>query len=353
MTIEEIAKLAGVSRSTVSRVVNGDPHVREEVRAHVKKIIDENGYHPNAAARSLASRRTRIIGLLVPRSIGDVLTDPFFLHLIQGAVEECNATDYLLTMLLESPEGEISNRRVYDRVIRGRHVDGVVIASSVVEDPIVERLQHDGFPFVLVGRHPHHDVSFVDVDNVGAAKSAVQHLIGHGHRRIGCITGPPNMIAAIDRFAGYVTALQESGRALERSLTAEGDFTRRGGYRAMQEVLAAGARPDAMFVASDTMASGALQALRDAGLRTPGDVAVFGFDGLDHQLVSRPVLSTIIQPIHCLGQEAVRVLLHQIANPESAPVQRFLPTELALRVSCGCPAVEELAGVAAEGGVPA
>ena len=122
----------------------------------------------------------------------------------------------------------------------------------------------------------------------------------------------------------------------------------------MQQIIASGAGPDAMFVASDTMASGALQALRDSGLRTPSDVAVFGFDGLDHQLVSLPVLSTMIQPIHCLGQEAVRVLLHQIADPESAPVQRFLPTELALRVSCGCPAVEErVAGVAAEGGVPA
>ncbi len=339
MTIEEIARLAGVSRSTVSRVVNGDPHVRDEVRVHVQQIIDENGYHPNAAARSLASRRTRIIGLLVPRSIGVVLTDPFFLHLTQGAVEECNDADYLLTMLLESAEVEISNQRVYDRVIRGRHVDGVVIASSVVEDPIVERLQRDGFPFALVGRHPHHDVSFVDVNNVESAKLAVQHLIGHGYRHIGCITGPPNMIASIDRYAGYVMALQESGRAPERSLTAEGDFTRRGGYRAMQELLKNGTRPDAVFVASDTMASGALQALRDAGLGAPNDVAVFGFDGLDHQLVSQPVLSTMVQPIRELGREAVRIVLNRVASNESAPTQRYLPTEMVLRASCGCGSV--------------
>jgi LacI family transcriptional regulator len=354
MTLEEIARLAGVSRSTVSRVVNGDPHVSEEVRARVQRVIDEHNFHPNAAARSLASRRTRIIGLLIPRGVASVLTDPFFLHLVQGVVEACNDADYLLTLLIESSDADISNERVYERIIRGRHVDGVIIASSVVEDPIVERLQLDGFPFVLVGRNPRLNVSFVDVDNLSAAKDAVHHLIEHGYRRIGSIVGPPNMIASIDRYAGYVTALQESGRPVDRSLSAEGNFTRRGGYRAMQELLALPAPPDAVFVASDTMASGALQALRDAGLSAPDDIGVFGFDGLEHQLVSQPVLSTVIQPIQSLGREAVTILLERINSPESAPVQRFLPTRLALRTSCGCGSQPHLAAEdMIEGGVPA
>jgi LacI family transcriptional regulator len=336
MTLEEIAQLAGVSRSTVSRVVNDDPRVRAEVRARVQQVIDAHHFHPNAAARSLASRRTRIIGLLIPQAITEIFRDPFFPILVQGAVEACTEADHLLTMLMETPDGGSADR-VYQRVIGGRHVDGLVIASSVVEDPIVARLQGDSFPFVLVGRHPRHEVSYVDVDNRSAAREAVAHLLGHGYRRIAMIAGPRNMIASIDRYAGYVTALQEEGRLPDPNLTVYSDFTRRGGYRAMNGLLAnSGGLPDAVFVASDAMASGALQALRDAGLRVPDDVAVMGFDGLEETLVSRSILSTVVQPTIEEGREAARVLLALLDHPGSAPIQRILPTHLALRRSCGC-----------------
>ena len=341
MNLEEVARLAGVSRSTVSRVVNGDRRVSDEVRARVQQIIDTHHYHPNAAARSLASRRTRIIGLLIPHAVSQIFRDPFFPVLVQGAVEACNETDYNLTMLMESAEDNVASDRVYDRVIRGRHVDGLVIASSVVEDPIIARLLEDRFPFVLVGRHPRHEVSFVDVDNRAAAREAVAHLLGHGYQRIAIIAGPRNMIASIDRYAGYVTALQEDGRLPDPALTVYADFTRRGGYRAMKEIIAGprpeGARlPDAVFVASDGMASGALQAIRDAGLSVPDDIAVMGFDGLEETLVSRSILSTVVQPTTEEGRGAVQALIELLDHPDRAPIQRFLPTELALRRSCGC-----------------
>jgi LacI family transcriptional regulator len=337
MNLEEVARLAGVSRSTVSRVVNGDRRVSDDVRARVQEIITTHHYHPNAAARSLASRRTRIIGLLIPHAVGQIFRDPFFPVLVQGAVEACNETDYNLTMLMETAEDNVASNRVYERVVQGRHVDGLVIASSVVEDPIITRLQQDQFPFVLVGRHPRHEVSFVDVDNRSAAREAVAHLLEHGYRRIAIIAGPRNMIASIDRYAGYVTALQEDGRLPEPSLTVYSDFTRRGGYRAMKELIAnPSGLPDAVFVASDAMASGALQALRDAALRVPDDVAVMGFDGLEETLVSRSILSTVVQPTADEGRGAVRTLLELLDHPERAPIQRFLPTQLALRRSCGC-----------------
>lgn len=336
MNLEEVARLAGVSRSTVSRVVNGDRRVSESARQRVQQVIAEHNFHPNAAARSLASRRTRIIGLLIPRAVNQIFRDPFFPILVQGAVEACTEADHHLTMLMESAE-QGGAERLFQRVIRGRHVDGLVIASSVVEDPIVAWLQADRFPFVLVGRHPRHEVSYVDVDNRAAAREAVAHLIGHGYRRIAMIAGPRNMIASIDRYAGYVTALQEAGRLPDPNLTVYSDFTRRGGYRAMNGLLAnAGCAPDAVFVASDAMASGALQALRDAGLRVPADVAVIGFDGLEDTLVSQSILSTVVQPTVDEGREAVRVLLELLDHPESAPIQRILPTHLALRRSCGC-----------------
>jgi len=336
-TLEEIAEIAGVSRSTVSRVVNGDPRVSAAARQRVESVILEQNYIPNAAARSLASRRTRIIGLLISPSVGVILSDPFFTDLIQGAVRAGNDSDYILTILMETGDSAASADRIYRRFIRSRHVDGVVILSSVVEDPIVDRLKDDQFPFVLIGRHPHHLVNFVDIDNRAAAREAVLHLLGHGYRRIGIVDGPPNMIASIDRYAGYVNALQEAGRSPEPSLTVYSDFTRRGAYRAMQNMLASNTvPPEAMFVASDTMASGVLQALRDNGLRVPDDVAVMGFDGLDEALVSQPILSTVHQPIRELGAQGVQALIDLLEHPEHAPIQRYLPFKLQIRRSCGC-----------------
>ncbi len=337
MNLEELAHLAGVSRSTVSRVINGDRWVSEAARARVEEVIRIHDYHPNSSARGLASRRTRIVGLLIPNQTSTIFGDPFFAHLIQGVVETCNEHDQSLMLLMNTTDDPGAGDHLYRRAIRGRHLDGVIIASHLVDDPVVGQLQADGCPFVLVGRHPHRDVSFVDVDNRAAAREAVAHLLGHGYRHIGIITGRANMIGAIDRYAGYVTALSEAGIMPEADLAIHTDFTRRGGYRAMQQLLARPAGPpDAVFVASDTMASGALQALRDAGKRIPDDVAVFGFDGLDESTVSRPVLSTVAQPIGELGQEAVRIVLSLIERAEQEPIQRYLPTELVLRRSCGC-----------------
>jgi LacI family transcriptional regulator len=339
VNLEEIARIAGVSRSTVSRVVNGDHRVSEGARIRVQTVIAANNYHPNAAARSLASRRTRMIGLLIPQGVGTIFNDPFFPRLIQGTVEACNEVDYNLTLLMDTSEDPARADRLYQRLLRGRYLDGVVISSAVVDDPIVDRLQDANLPHVQIGRHPRREVSYVDLDNRAAARDAVAHLISHGYRRIGMISGSPNLIAAIDRYAGYVTALQEAGRLADPALAVHSDFTRRGGYRSMKELLAVrGGPPDAVFVASDTMASGALQALRDSGVSVPDDMAMMGFDGLEESTVSRQILSTVEQPILDLGRFAVTTLLELIDEPERAPLQTLLPTHLVLRRSCGCEA---------------
>jgi LacI family transcriptional regulator len=347
VTLEEIARIAGVSRSTVSRVVNGDRRVSDAARNRVQEIIRDYDYHPHAAARSLASRRMRVLGLLITKSVGGLFTDPFYPILIQGTADACNAADHTLTMLIDTSADGHAVDQLYGRVIRGRHVDGVILACQTVDDPLVPRLHADGIPFVLVGRHPGASVSFVDVDSRGAAQGAVAHLLGHGYRRIAMICGPPHLIASIDRHAGYVTALQEAAVPPEPSRVVFADFTQRGGHRAMQRLLQDGTDfPEAVFAASDALAFGAMAAIQEAGLRVPDDIAVMGFDGLDEGIHAQPPLSTVTQPVAGLGREAVRLLLSLIEDPNRAPTQRFLPTRLTLRRSCGCEiaSVEHLGG---------
>ena len=337
LTLEEIARIAGVSRSTVSRVVNGDRRVSDAARDRVQEIIRDRDYHPHAAARSLASRRMRVLGLLVSKPVGGLFTDPFYPILIQGTAEACNAADHTLTMLLDTSADGYAVDQLYGRVIRGRHVDGVIVACQTVDDPLVPRLQADGIPFVLVGRHPGANVSFVDVESRDAAQGAVTHLLGHGYRRIAMISGQPHLIASIDRHAGYVTALQEAAVPSEPSRVVFADFTQRGGHRVMQRLLQNGTDiPEAVFAASDALAFGAMAAIQEAGLRVPDDIAVMGFDGLDEGVDMQPPLSTVTQPVADLGREAVRMLLTLIDDPDRGPMQRFLPTALTVRRSCGC-----------------
>jgi LacI family transcriptional regulator len=335
VNLEEVARLAGVSRSTVSRVVNDDSRVSAAVRTRVLAIIQEHDYHPNAAARSLASRRTRILGLLIPHAASAIFGDPFFPLLIEGVVAACNSADHNLMMLMDPSSNPEIRDRLYRRVIRGHHLDGLIIAASVVDDPIIRRLQASHFPFVLVGRHPRYrEISFVDVDNRAAAKSAVTHLLDHGYRRIATISGMRDMIATIDRYAGYVTALQEAGILPEPELVVHGDFSTERSYEAMRALLPH--RPDAVFAASDTMAAAALRAVQDAGLRVPEDIALMGYDNIGGSALTYPPLSTVGQPISALGREAVRVLLSVIEDSEHRPQNQLLNTELILRRSCGC-----------------
>ncbi|MCX7691763.1 substrate-binding domain-containing protein, partial [Thermoflexus sp.] len=176
------------------------------------------------------------------------------------------------------------------------------VSSMLVDDPIVYALYHSSMPFVLVGRHPTLNVSYVDVDNINGARSATAHLIGLGRRRIATITGPQNMIAGIDRLQGYREALEAHGLPILPDLIAEGDFSEQSGFMAMQKLLPA--QPDAVFVASDTMALGAMRALHRAGLRIPQDVAVIGFDDIPPAARFDPPLTTVRQPIHEMGYQA-------------------------------------------------
>jgi LacI family transcriptional regulator len=334
LTLEEIAKLAGVSRSTVSRVVNDHPSVRDRVREQVWEVIRETGYQPHAAARSLVTRRTHIIGVIIPEAVTTLFTDPFFPHLLCGITQTCNTQRYhLILSLLNDPAGP---EEMYRRVVRSGHLDGVIVASTRMDDPLISKLLEDRFPFVMVGRHPDERVSYVDVDNVAAARMAVEHLIRLGHQRIATITGPMSMPWSEDRLDGYRQALDANRLPVQDDLIAEGDLTETHGTVAAQHLLSLSIT--AIFAASDIMAVGALKAIREAGLRVPEDVAVVGFDDVPIASAVEPALTTVRQPIERMGSMAADLLLSLLENPpgEGAPAHRIiLPVKLVVRDSCG------------------
>jgi len=330
-TLEEVAELAGVSRSTVSRVINDSPHVREATREKVWKAIKASDYQPRAAARSLVTNRTRIIGLLIPEAVTTLFSDPFFLLLIQGIAGACNHHHYHLMLSVFS--GREDEEDPYRRVVGSGYLDGVVIASTTLDDPLIPRLLEDRIPFVSVGRYPDQQVSYVDVDNIGGAQKGVDHLIESGRRRVATITGPQRMIAGWDRLTGYREALASHELPGDGSLVAEGDFTQEGGRIAMQRLLPH--NPDAVFIASDTMALGALKALREAAVAVPEDVALVGFDDMPYAATATPPLTTLRQPIQRIGSLALETLLDIVENGLEPVRRTIVPTELVVRASCG------------------
>jgi LacI family transcriptional regulator len=331
MNLETIAQMSGVSRSTVSRVINNSPNVRPEVRERVLAVLRETNFHPNVAARSLASGATRILGLVIPLEVRQLFMDPYFPLLIQGVMGACNTHDYSVMLWLAEPEYE---RRMIQQILHSGLINGVIVSSIQSDDPLIDALIERSFPFVVVGRSPEgKHVPYVDVDNVSSARRAVEHLIGLGRRRIATITGVPGTTVGADRLDGYRLGLRGAKLAEQPGLIAEGDFTQEGGYRAMKALLQA--HPDAVFAASDSMAQGAVRAIQEAGLNIPQDVAVVGFDDVPFAAHMQPPLTTVRQPIEQLGRAAVDLLAEMLNQGLEQPQHRLLTTELIIRSSCG------------------
>lgn len=329
-TLEEVARMAGVSRSTVSRVVNEHPNVGTETRQRVWEAIRQSGYRPHAVARSLVTKRTHIVGIVIPELVTALFTDPFFPILLRSATESCNEHRYQLMLSLFSSAAD--RQEMYERLVSNAYLDGVIVASSALDDPLIPDLLRDGVPFVCIGRHPDPRVRSVDVDNVGGARMAVDHLIRLGHRRIGALTGRLDTAHGQDRLEGYRQALTTHQIPWREDLIVEGDFTEGSANSAVQRLLAA--EPTALFVASDTMAVGALKALRQAGLEVPQDMALVSFDDIPVASAIEPPLTTVRQPIGRLATLAVETLLDLIEHPGSGPQRIVLPTELVVRESC-------------------
>lgn len=332
LTLEKIGEMAGVSRATVSRVINDAPGVRPQIRQRVLDVVQQTGFQPNLAARSLATNRIGIIGLVIPCVVQSLFTDPYFPRLMHGMTHVCNLSDYSLSLFLLHTESE--EEKLYPRVLSQGYLDGVILASSDKKDPLITRLEESGMPFVMVGRPDETShASFVDVNNEIGAYTAVAHLIRQGRKRIATITGRQDMSSGIDRLNGYINALSERGFTVDNNLIVNAHFNEEAAYDAMLRLLPY--KPDAVFVASDGMALGALRALSTANISTPDEVAVVGFDDLPLAASSNPPLTTVRQPVRRMGALAAEMLLDIIEQGAEPPRRIILPTELVIRQTCG------------------
>jgi LacI family transcriptional regulator len=327
-TLEMVAAEAGVSRATVSRVVNGSPKVTAEVTAIVNDAIARLNYVPNRVARSLASRRTDVIALIVPESTSTVFADPFFAPVVRGVARALSDTDYTLNLLIASEARPQKTRRY----LLGGNVDGALVVSHHVEDHSYVGLGPN-VPIVFGGRpiNPEtFDSYFVDVDNVHSARTATEHLIGIGRRHVATIAGRQDMPAGIDRLAGW----RESIDAVygDPELVEIGDFSQSSGADAMGRLLDRGVPIDGVFVANDQMAAGAIQVLHARGLSVPGDVAVVGYDDDTFASTLTPPLTTMHQPSADLGASMAELLVRLIAGDE-VPRRTIIPTHLVVRGS--------------------
>lgn len=324
-TIEEVAALAGVSRSTVSRVVNGSTAVSAEALAAVQNAIAELGYAPNRAARSLASRQTHAIGLVVPEDTTRFFGDPFLASVVAGISSRLSESEYILNLLIASddPDGKMT------RFVRNGGVDAAIIVSHHASDSFIERIA-EAVPVVFGGRPARVRESdiIVDVDNVAAARAATEHLIALGRRRIATITGTMTMAVSVDRRDGFVSALADAG--LQPAGEFDGDFSEQGGAEAARLLLQGGKHPDAIFVASDLMARGAMGVLRAAGLRVPEDVAIVAFD--DSRVAESSDLTSVRQPMFTQGEMLAGMVIDLVEGTRPDPLT-ILPTELVVRGS--------------------
>jgi len=327
--LEEVARAAGVSKSTVSRVINGEPYVSSKAREAVHLAITQLGYSPNQAARTLAGSRANCIALVVSEQGSRVLADPFFAGVLRGVNAELAGKRVQLVLMM-SKEGDEQDLVNY---LCGGHVDGVLVISLHGQDPLPRTLADAGLPTVVGGRPlGAGGVPYVDSDNFNGAMEAARYLVSLGRERIATIAGPRDMAVGMDRLSGWKRGISQA--RMDADLVAYAtDFTPESGAAAMADLLRREPALDAVFVGADIMALGALQTLHAHGKKVPDDVAVVGFDDLMIASTAVPPLTTIRQDVEQLGRTMTWRLMAELAGEENLPPFLLLPTSMVTRAS--------------------
>ncbi|MGE5631809.1 MAG: LacI family DNA-binding transcriptional regulator [Caulobacteraceae bacterium] len=334
VTIKDVARIAGVDPSTVSRVIADSPRISEKTKEKVLKVMEELDFHPNAIARSLANRSTKTIGVIMPHSSDQVFVNPFFTEVMRGIGASALKRGYYVLFSTGS-NGE-EEYKATQRLVNEKRVDGLIILTSRIGDKTIEGLRKKRFPFVVVGKPSKtEDINWVDNDNQEAGYQATEHLISLGHKKIAFIGGEFSYVFIGERFKGYKKALDSYGIKFDKELLSLGEFVEEGGYSAMKKLLSLKDRPTAAVAADDLMAFGAMRAIKEEGFKIPGDIAIIGFNDTPMASYIEPPLSSVEIFVYELGYNASETLINQVEEADVNKKHIIIPTSLKIRKSSG------------------
>jgi len=331
LTLVDIAKMANVSKMTVSRVLSGKGPVAAKTKAHILKIVDELNYQPNLIARSLASKQTMILGIIIPK-IEHMLLDNYIAQVISGITDIAMQNNYRIMLCPFEPEQQ--HKSEYMNIARSKLITGMILVKTKYDDPNITDLADHGFPFVLVNHKKYSKkINFVDSRNIEGAKIAVNYLYEKGHKEIAFVAGSMDETNGKDRYKGYVDAMKKLGLPFRPEWVVNGDFNKEKAYIEAKKLIKPGKKPTAIFCSDDYMALGVIQHIKEVGLTVPDDIAIIGFDDIELASYTKPALTTIRQPIYDLGKTAAEILLNLIDNKTTSPVHKLLNVELVKRES--------------------
>ncbi|MFD3449326.1 LacI family DNA-binding transcriptional regulator [Microbacteriaceae bacterium 4G12] len=334
VTIKDVAKKANVAPSTVSRVIADNPSISEKTKRRVRKVMAELGYHPNLNARSLANQTTKTIGLVMPSSASKAFQNPFFPEVIRGISSFAHGEEYSLYMSTGETEEEIFNGVV--KMVQGRQIGGIILLYSRMNDPIIEYLRKQDFPFVLIGKpyERKEEITYIDNNNYAASREVTEYLISLGHKRIAFIGGDSDLLVTKDRLAGMKDALKLADISLPAEYILNLGFLRESGQMAVEKLMALDAKPTAVIATDDLIGLGVLSALSEKGISVPKDVSIVSFNNVLLSEIANPPLTTVDVNIYQLGHEAAKYLVDKVERDEDASKCIIIPHKLVKRQTC-------------------
>ncbi|WP_280769314.1 LacI family DNA-binding transcriptional regulator [Salipaludibacillus daqingensis] len=335
VTIKDVAKIANVAPSTVSRVIANSPRISEPTKEKVREAMKELGYHPNFNARSLANKSTKTIGLVMPNSANKTFQNPFFPEVIRGISSKAHQLEYGLYLSTGQTEEEIFEE-VQD-MVQGKRVDGIVLLYSKVNDKVMNYLYNEKFPFTVIGR-PYDDqmkdITYVNNDNLKAAKTVTEYLILLGHQQIAFIGGNLDTVVTLDHMKGYEKALTNAGIEPRKDYVVFHEELQEGGQEAVIDLMSLTDRPTALIVADDIMTFGVMRMLNEMEVKVPDDISIISFNNVMISELSTPPMTTVDINIFSLGYEAANCLIDEIIHPEMESKQVIIPHKMIKRQSC-------------------